>query len=552
MTKSHLNKIQELLTNSKSELTEESLLNIINSRRSLANYPIEPLYFAIETMSMESLGEMLPLLSKNQRKGLWHIDFWKKDRVYPEDVKKWVVANFYNKEALVKEEFLQSSEFLLFLKTIFNIWTFDYDEPEYPEHNNYFLTEDALLLVEFKEEDESIATIAKALIQEMYSIFGVEQSYTMLFKIVATSYVYEEEELYKLKCSLLNEFGFLSHYEALKLISPFPNIKFVKLGKVDKVHTPVIDKFHLNQSLSVAQVRVFEKNVDIINSELSNIESIDRQNFLKFNLIRTLNASFTLAGGLKKGRVALLNNSKRSKTYITLGINYLKSKNVLNPLSDHTFGECYKIGMTLLNDMNKDINNVLKKNKVNISSIPLLGKVLNDIYQDAIENTSLINSNDPFAKYNETIKKVILFKSILPYSKEILATFLLLKKDNKIDDTYYFNQTLNEIDFEDILLTLIVNHFNKNDSINKLGVTIDEFKNFYHNFYSSSGKIISPQNLDHLIIEFCEKFGVNVDGINNYIFNLFQNNLEGYLLSTMKSDEYKHVGGVILLYQTSH
>ena len=37
---------------------------------------------------------------------------------------------------------LWSKAFILFLKARFNIWTFDIEDPQYPDHDYYFLTED--------------------------------------------------------------------------------------------------------------------------------------------------------------------------------------------------------------------------------------------------------------------------------------------------------------------------------------------------------------------------------------------------------------------------
>ena len=44
-------------------------------------------------------------------------------------------------------EFTKSEEFALFLKARFNMWTFDVEDPLYPDHDNYFLTDDQMFLI---------------------------------------------------------------------------------------------------------------------------------------------------------------------------------------------------------------------------------------------------------------------------------------------------------------------------------------------------------------------------------------------------------------------
>ena len=51
--------------------------------------------------------------------------------------------------------YYSSIQKILYLKGKMSFWTFDLEEPEYPDHDNYFLTECNQLLFEFDDDFES-------------------------------------------------------------------------------------------------------------------------------------------------------------------------------------------------------------------------------------------------------------------------------------------------------------------------------------------------------------------------------------------------------------
>ena len=101
------------------------------------------------------------------------IDLWK-DELNVDQFTPWLTIYAACEDEMIQYEFT-SSEFILFFKGRFNVWTFDVEDPLYPDHDNY-LTDDSLLLIEYDEDFKQVEEL-KLLIKNLYTQEGVEAAY---------------------------------------------------------------------------------------------------------------------------------------------------------------------------------------------------------------------------------------------------------------------------------------------------------------------------------------------------------------------------------------
>jgi hypothetical protein len=148
---------------------------------------------------------------------------------------------------------------------------------------------------------------------------------------------------------------------------------------------------------------------------------------------------------------------------------------------------------------------------------------------------------------------------LLPFAKKFYDTFSELKKEGRLIDSYYLNYTVDEIDFEALLLSnfanFYLNSFNETNNSNhaKLGLTVDEYKSFSQGIISSEGKFVLTPELYKKIQNFSVTYGLNqVFDFNNYLQDLLKSQLEGYELEGMEQEDFKHVGGPIILTIMKH
>ena len=153
---------------------------------SLHNVPVQPLYMAMKALPAEQAVPYLARLSFDQRTLLLDLDLWEKDELSVGEFEYWVRTYALSDSDTVRCEFACGPEFGLYLKGRLNIWTFDQENPHYPTHDHYFLTEDSLLLFEYDEEFDLVEEVQR-LIRDLYSTLGSEKAYVHLFKYVSES-----------------------------------------------------------------------------------------------------------------------------------------------------------------------------------------------------------------------------------------------------------------------------------------------------------------------------------------------------------------------------
>lgn len=573
-TKPGADPITLLMKESDAYTSLDQIEKYVEESSDLSMLPVQPIYLALRKLPADKVAEYLPKFSKEQRDVFMDIDLWNKDEIDIEHFTYWLEAYSMVESDQVKLDFVSSEQFLVFLKSKFNIWTFDAEEPEYPDHDNYFLTDDNMLLLEFDENFEFVDEV-RGLIRHLYYEMGVEGAYTFLFKMVSDSFLTLQEEEYNLRRERMRDFGFVDYMDSLEVENPFINIDFLhNFIKKKTATTGTLDDVSKNQNLHNSSLVAFKDHFKKVIDELLKITDQKRSDYLQFNFIRLINSRLEFRGALKKGSVAMTRTGAQTKNLVLLGFNYVKSDLVVGEylkkipeegvFTLFDFTELYKIGNSLIKFNLKDLKKALQVNKFEGDEEKFLG----DYWSDFLDNTfdEPVKFQAPkkdsaqaiieVEEYQMWTYKSRTLKELLPFARKFYETFNTLKEEGRLQDSYYANYTVDAIDFEALLLSSFANFFlgtYDEKNISKLGLTIDEFKNFAQKIVTSEGKFVLTPELYKKIQNFAETFGLNtVFDFNTYLQDLLKSQLEGYEFETMELEDYKHIGGPIILTIMKH
>ena len=527
----------------------------------LSMLPAQPLYLCLKSMPVAKVSKYLSHFSPEQRKVFYNLDLWSKDFVNPTQFEFWLKANTHLQDDALKSEFVLSEEFSMFLKSRFNVWTFDVEDPQYPDHDNYFLTDDNLLLFEFEENYEH-AEDAKELIKHLYYTLGVDDAYSYLFKLVQDSYSNVQEDAYQNKKELLRDYGFVDYYEALALVSPFPNLAVLEnYIKKKAAHTGEIDIVGKKQALHNKSLISFKDKMDFLRDDLQKIADEKRQDFLQFNFIQLVNGTFALKDSLQAGPVAMTKTGEVTRKTLELGYGYVKNIASFEGsiFEKFEFVDLYRIGHSLIHFVQKDIKKCLEANGVEsdqeeaflgaywMEFLDLSFEDFPKVIEVAAEKPNDIRKIEQLVLWRERSKT---FTSLLPFIKKFHETFEGLKEEGVVQDNYYMNYSVEEIDFEAILLSSLANFHLGNfagGQAKKLGLSLDELKKFAQDFLNND--VLNNSEVVALSIEkFISSFGLDgVPELNTYILQLLKSHLEGYDYENLADEDFKHVGGPIIL-----
>lgn len=548
----------------------------VEGSNDLSVLPVQPVYLALRKLPADKVAEYLPKFSKEQREVFLDIDLWQKDEIDIEHFTFWLQAYSMVESDEVKRDFVTSEQFLLFLKSRFNVWSFDAEDPNYPDHDNYFLTDDNMLLLEFDENFPYVDEV-RGLIRHLYYEFGVEYAYTFLFKMVSDSFLILQEEEYQARKERMRDFGFVDYIDALEAENPFINIDFLhQFIKKKTTTTGEIDEVSKNQNLHNSSLVAFKDHFKKVIDELLKVKDQKRADFIQFNFVRLINARLESQSSLKKGSVAMTRTGAQTKNLILLGFNYIKSpaaSEFLNNVPEEglfalfNFSELYKIGNSLIKFNLKDLKKALQQNGFEEDKESFLGDYWTDFLDNSFDHpVKFHSSKEDSAKtiieaeeYQLWTYKTKTLIQLLPFARKFHETFQVLKDEGRLQDSFYLNYSVEDIDFEALLLSNFANFFlssfnEKNgQKAGKLGLTVDEYKRFSESIITSEGEFVLTPELFKKIQNFAETFGLNqVYDFNNYLQDLLKTQLVGYDLNEMAEEDFKHVGGPIILTIKQH
>lgn len=551
------NVIDLILKESKAYTSMDLIESFIAQEESLAKIPVQPLYVSMKNLPLEYKANALALMTKKQREVFYDLDLWKKDELDIQSFEVWVkaVAGCANDE--VRFEFAKSSEFALFFKGKFNVWTFDAEEPEYPDHDNYFLTEDNLLCFEY-DDNCDIVDETKTIIRELYSVLGVEKAYQYLFTVIQDGFLDFSEREYEAKKARMREFGFVDYFDSLDILACLPSVGHVdNYIKNKKPLTAQIHNIGQIQTLHQNSLVAFESNSDLISSEAQKVVDEKRFQYLHFNFVRLVNANLEFGGVLKDSSMAMTRIGRRVNNFLNLGINYIKElKESENSVFDEfDFIEVHRVGSTLISLIQKRVKKELTSFGLDEVDDKFLGSYFETFLDDLFASeVSLASSDGISAPVTTTVQlheletRANQLISLLPYIKSLKDAFTMLINEQAISASYYLNYDLESIDFESLVLSSFVNHalgkFEEEDS-RKMGVTIAELKAFAHKYITDTESFNGAHDL--ALKAFLKAFGFEkIIQIDLYVLKLLKEHLLGYDFDKLEDSEFKHIGGPII------
>jgi hypothetical protein len=556
MTKAESSKnfLQLAVAEAQSYLTIDQIDHALENNSKLAGLPLQPLYLAYSILPIEKKTALLPSLTTEQRQLFLDIDLWRKDEIDVDNFLPWVSIYAACGNEKLQYEFTKSSEFALFFKGRFNVWTFDVEDPLYPEHNNYFLTDDSLLLIEY-DEDFSFVDELKLLIKNLYTEEGVENAYTYIFKLVADQMSSMSEDEYRWKKHRLEDKGIVDYFEALEKLNRFPSIKhIINFIRLAKPATGKLEEDSINQVPHFNFLAPISKVSEDLQVELSKVTDQSRIDFLKFNLVKLVNADIEISGGLSLGTIALSKGSRRVKNFIQLGYEFSLSEWKELDREGHFFDyftmtDLYRFGKSLIEIEQEKLNKKYTELNLDESFDTFLGHWAQTFIAQAFDKETVEDftgktlSLEKTKDYYRFEKLVDLITTMTPFAKALQERFQELKSSGQLKNDFYLNYDLESIDFNALLLSNFAQHclkLNDKSGAPKLALTLDEYKQFV-DWYND-------KNLTPNIKSFIKSFGLEkVTLIEEYIEYLLKECFDGIIIKDLTDEEFKHMGGPIIL-----
>ncbi len=558
MSKKNVDVINLILKESKAYTSLEVIENFIQEKKSLESLPVQPLYTTFKNLPVEIKSHAMSLLSKEQREVFYDLDLWKKDTLDIPSFSEMVKTISKSPDENLRYEFSRSSEFALFIKGRFNTWTFDVEDPLYPDHDYYFLTEDNLLLFEYDEDCEIVDEV-KQLIKDIYSELGVEKAYQYIFTVVSDGFISLSENEYEKKKERLKHFGFVDYIEALQITNSFPSLGHVDLfiSKKEMISAE-IDELERNQTLHANSLIAFEENELNISNELAKIEDSKRYDYLHFNFIRLVNANLEKNDAIKDGAMTMTRIGKIVRNHLELGFSYIKANRDFTDdesIFDYfDFVDVYRVGSSLLTLVQKSVKKELAAFELDTVDDNFLGQYFEDfldgLFASDIKVSTLgelhsVVHVDQFKRLRDQSELLIQF---LPFAMTFKKNLMSLISEGQINDDFYLNYSSESIDIEAILMSLIINFSlgKLNAQTPKMGVTIAELKTFHHKFFKNQSLIV--ESIDGLLEDFISNFGLReVNHLKPYIVGVMMAQMNDYEVDRLEDHEFKHIGGPILL-----
>ncbi len=562
--------LSQLLYEAQAYRKFDDIERLVESGVDLSVIPVQPLYLSLQTSNKDQVAAILPKLSFEQRQALRDIDLWHKDQFDPEAGIYWldVYSKLENDNVLL--EFLKSEDFLLAIKSQFTVATFDQEDPQYPDNDNYFLTEDSLLIVEYND-DFTLVNELKLMIKKLYDDLGVENAYVFLFKMVSDSFVLMEEENFAEKKERLRDYGFVDYFEALNFETIFPTKdQLDTFVSKKKGTTGKVEPISQNQSLHASALVSYQHGLDSLKDDLDKIKDSTRQQYLQFNFIRLVNGRITMEDALKEGSLALAKVGQKSKQALELGFDYVQQTRLflgMEGLVFETFDftDLYRIGHSLLEMTKKKIKKDIHGTPFEKDEIEFfLGMYWNSFLENSFEEITKykfdgsskaheVSNYQHYLVWNKAADSLV---ESLPFIEKFFETIQHLKNENLLNDDFYLNYSTENIDFEAIIISSFINFsqgtYEKAHG-SKMGVTVPELKSFYHAFFRKNGEefLIKGEEdkiLKEKIESFVEKFGLSkIPDFDRYLYQILLEQMNGYEVDTMSDDDFRHIGGPILL-----
>jgi hypothetical protein len=233
------------------------------------------------------------------------------------------------------------------------------------------------------------------------------------------------------------------------------------------------------------------------------------------------------------------------------------------------FFDVYKVGFSLLAMIDKKLKSSLVKTP--FAQSEKTWDFLGSNWLTIIENCrdedlawlkkrkNESKGGDVFQAYSKWADEVQVFIDALPYVSSFYSTLTKIKAENQLSDTFYLNYSVDEIDFNSILLSSFINfslgHLTTDDHSPRLGVTVSDFKTFISQFFEvveTRSRLVNSDRLNELYRSFMKQFGLEINGFESYLHMVLAQELSDYDFNNLSDEELKYVGGPLILNSSTH
>ena len=163
-------------------------------------------------------------------------------------------------------------------------------------------------------------------------------------------------------------------------------------------------------------------------------------------------------------------------------------------------------------------------------------------------SSNIIDSLDSFNLWKSCSS---FFEKLAPYINQYYIELKKLKDSESIQDSFYLNYSVNQIDIEALLISSFINFelgLYKEANQKKLGLSINELLKFSDKYFEDS-QLKNQDDLKNQIKKFQESFGMELleERFVDYLYDCLESHLKGYDFRSLDLDDFEHVGGPILL-----
>ena len=542
----------------------------------LQSTPLWPLHHALRQLSPQQAAHYLPLTSPQQREDLWELDLWQKDHLDPSAFEFWLTTLSQVNSLELQREFVQSEQFALYLRGAFALSTFDQEDPQYPEHDNFFLTDDQLLLIAYNPSFQW-ANELQQLLRALYCELGVEYAYAHLFKVLVTSFSLLQEEQYCLKKNRLQNHGIIDYYQAQEML--FPMADEIAVAKFIRSKTQSSSKISVqskNQGARRGAVMPFATALGAVHAEVAKVGEPERVDFLHYDFLQLVNASLSVEEALKGSELTLFRVGTKTCHYLRIGLDQLKTHRSFGQGSAFdlfSFVEVYRIGRTLVHVQQRHLRQALAHNHGPAAAAPdspnspapsrFLGPYFQRLVEGSLQHHPPVVSShgqQPALEvvdgktFEAWVKEVRRLREALPFIHQLEQSYRQMVDDGRLKNEFALNYTAREIDFEALVLSSFINfdlgHVSDPQSHPKLGLAIEELVAFGQKYFDHQGRInpLTESQLARSIESFLKAFGLErVSSMDYYIRLLLDEHLGELDMAALGRQDFVHVGGPILL-----
>jgi len=131
--------------------------------------------------------------------------------------------------------------------------------------------------------------------------------------------------------------------------------------------------------------------------------------------------------------------------------------------------------------------------------------------------------------------------------KQFYSIYIKLNRSGELQSNYYLNYTPDDMDFESLLISCYANFKlgHLSSEVNKLGITIPEAKKIFEDILDGQNKLVVDQKG---IEDFAKAFALDqISGFIPYFISCLKRNFEELDFRNLSDDEFKHIGGLIIL-----